>query len=160
MRIEPSRAAHMHGVAEYMSNHAKYYDLDPDTMYLLGFVHDIGYINGKENHEEMGGMLIGLGTTIGECVYAHGMTPTEYAEVYGITTAEIPKELILLWEADMSVDQTGAVVGYEKRLEDIKSRHEESSEAYRNCAETIRWLKEYKLAAFMGELRASEEIAV
>ncbi len=140
LRIEDSRVAHMHGVAEYMSDHAVNYGLDPDYMYLLGFVHDIGYIYGKNNHEALGGMLAGLGTTIGECIYAHGMTPWDYADVHGIATTEIPNELILLWEADMMVDQTGEVVGFDKRLEDIAKRLGTESEAFEKCAETVRWL--------------------
>ena len=37
----------MHGVAEYMYAHAEDRGLNKDSMYLLGLLHDIGYVNKK-----------------------------------------------------------------------------------------------------------------
>lgn len=36
---------------------------------------------------------------------------------------DIPKELILLWEADVSVDSMGNEVGFKNRLTDIGLRY-------------------------------------
>lgn len=57
----------------------------------------------------------------------------------------IPSQLILLWEADMHVDQSGEDVGYEARLEDIGSRLGFDSEPYRICSKTIEWLKQQEV---------------
>lgn len=52
--ITEGRIHHMHGVAEFMYNHAQEHKLMPDQMYFLGLIHDIGYINGKSGHEASG----------------------------------------------------------------------------------------------------------
>ncbi|MBR0384343.1 MAG: HD domain-containing protein [Eubacteriaceae bacterium] len=53
-RISEERIRHMHGVAEFMYKRAKDYKLDAEEMYLLGLLHDIGYIQGfEEGHGEL-----------------------------------------------------------------------------------------------------------
>lgn len=56
---------------------------------------------------------------------------------------DIPKELILLWEADVSVDSMGNEVGFKNRLTDIGLRYGFDSLPYRIVEEIINWLKEY-----------------
>lgn len=57
---------------------------------------------------------------------------------------EIPKELILLWWADLMVesrgDKAGEVVGFEERLNTIKNIHGEDSIQYQICKDTVDWL--------------------
>lgn len=68
--INQYKMAHMIGVAEYMRYHADTFNpmLDKgdqkqitefrDKMYLIGLVHDIGYLKGRVGHEEYGAELI------------------------------------------------------------------------------------------------------
>ena len=51
--IDGNRLLHILGVAEYMYTKATDYNLDPDEMYLIGILHDIGFINDY-------GLIIGL----------------------------------------------------------------------------------------------------
>ena len=145
--IPEDRERHMAGVAEYMYNHAEKYDLIPEKMYVLGMLHDVGYIFGKPNHEVRGAeilRLIGLSPTndLVHAVACHGLTPFEYMMQFGATLDEIPKEIILLWEADMHVDLTGEDVGYSARLADVVYRYGEDSKPYEICSETIEFLKD------------------
>lgn len=141
--IPENRIKHMHGVAEYMYQNAEKYGLNPDEMYFLGLNHDIGYINGKSGHEDYGAELIskiGLSDEFVALIRCHGMTPQEYKDVHGCFDYEIPKALILLWEADMHVDLSGEDVGYEVRLENIGNELGFDSNSYQICKETIDWL--------------------
>ncbi len=131
----------MHGVAEYMYRHAEEYGCkNREEMYLLGLVHDIGYLYGKEDHERSGAELIGSGTYYGRFVQAHGQTPREYMEQHSCSAAEIPNEMILLWTADMMVGPDGEAVGFMKRLKEIEDRFGRDSDIYRTCRETMEWL--------------------
>ena len=151
-RISDERIAHMHGVAEWMYEHAEEYGCEnKDEMYLLGLVHDIGYLYGsKEEHEQKGGELLGLGNDYGRFVQAHGLTPQEYMDCNSCFSSEIPNEMILLWTADMMVDLTGQPVGFKARLEDVGKRHGINSEPYRKCKETMLWLENRKAIEFLS----------
>ena len=151
MLITNERMAHMHGVAEWMYEHAEEYDCEnKDEMYLLGLIHDIGYIYGnKEEHEQKGAELLGLNTYYGKFVQAHGLTPQEYMDCNGCFDSEIPNEMILLWTADMMVDSKGNVVGFKARLDDIEQRYGIDSESYRICKEIMLWLENRKAIEFL-----------
>lgn len=148
--IDLSRTAHMIGVAEYMYTNASRYNIDPEKAYIIGLLHDIGYISGtKDGHEHYGAELIqkcfstNFGMPyIGEIIYDHGVMPLDYMSKHECNADEIPPELVLLWEADMMVDLTGEAVGFEKRLSDIGERHGFDSRPYKVCYNTIEWLKE------------------
>ncbi len=151
MQITNERIAHMHGVAEWMYEHAEEYGCEnKDEMYLLGLVHDIGYLYGnKEEHEQKGAELLGLDTYYGRFVRNHGLTPQEYIERYGCFNSEIPNEMILLWTADMMVDSKGNTVGFKARLDDIANRYGADSEIHDRCWETIFWLENRKAIEFL-----------
>ena len=152
-RISADRIKHMHGVAELMY---KYYDafdckyLSREECYVLGLLHDIGYIDGKENHEHRGCEILerylsfGYGSVLVKCIDAHGCTPNEYKSIYGVADDEIMGELILLWWADMLVESSGEkageVVGFQGRLNGLEERYGSDSLPYRICKETIDWL--------------------
>ena len=148
MRIDEGRIKHMHGVAEYMYSHAHEYELNPDEMYLLGLVHDIGYINGPNGHEEYGAELVG-DNYYGDFIRYHGKTPQMYADAHGIVKAEIPNEMLLLWEADMSINSDGDEVSFQERLEGIKNHHGSDSKAYHTCIETVSFLENRKAIKFL-----------
>ena len=144
MKIDNNRISHMHGVAEFMNKHAKDFGLDSNAMYILGLLHDIGYIHGKQNHEENGGeMMEQMNYPYSQIIKYHGTTPSVYMKKFRLTEEEIPKELILLWMADMSINLNGENVGYELRLQDIGTRLGFDSVAYANCMETVKFLMEF-----------------
>ena len=104
-----------------------------DDLFLLGLVHDIGYQYDKNNHAIAGANILkNNGYKYYKEVYYHGMVNSEYNSLY----------LDILNYADMNVDKYGNDVGFDKRLEDIKSRYGEESKVYINCANLINELKE------------------
>ena len=143
MQIPKEKIAHMHGVAEFMYEHAEEYGLSHhnEYLYVLGLLHDIGYVSGKKaGHEEYGGNLIAElsgDNFFAEYITDHGLTPAEYMRKYHCNERGIPYIAILLWSADMSIDSKGENVGFDKRLEDIASRYGKDSEVYARCEETI-----------------------
>ena len=143
MLISKEKIEHMHAVAEYMYDKAEVYGLKPEDMYILGLLHDIGYVKGQEKHPETGaGMAAHFMGSFGRyanVIAAHGMSPSEYMERTG--SRDIPQELMLLWEADMQIDPTGKVVGYSMRLNDIAKRYGGKSDEYRNSLQIIEFLQ-------------------
>ena len=145
MQISNHRIAHMHGVAEWMYEHAEEYGCENrEEMYLLGLLHDIGYLSGDAVYEQKGAELLGEDSYYGRVVKYHGQTPQEYMDIHGCSAAEIPNELILLWTADMTVDLNGNAVGVGARLKDIGNRYGAESQAYRKSQETMEWLANRK----------------
>lgn len=134
--ISSERTAHMHGVAEYMYRHAAddFYDLDPRECYLLGYIHDIGYIDGKSHHEENGGNLLKISG------YDNWKQVFHHADLLNMDSIR-DKKLILLIEADMKVDMSDKEVGYDRRLESVAERHGRSSRAYKLCRKNVEFLK-------------------
>lgn len=133
--IPVDRVSHMHMVAEYMYAHADEYGLMPEDMYILGFVHDIGYVGGEKDHEVNGGMLLanlGLSVENADIIINHGKELSKLKEV--------PPALSLLAEADMHIDSRGDLVSFEERLKDIISRHGKDSKAYKISKSNIEWL--------------------
>ena len=139
--ISNDRLLHMIGVAEYMYENAARYGINEEIAYLIGLLHDIGYISGsKDSHEKYGAELLqklGINHIMYDVILNHGKTPKEFLEQY----STIPYIMVLMWEADLKVDLTGKNVGYTKRLEDIANRHGYDSKPYKICKETIDWLK-------------------
>ena len=72
--IDGNRLLHILGVAEYMYTKATDYNLDPDEMYLIGILHDIGFINDYStdaNYQDYGDEIlkkIGLTSKKGKLV--------------------------------------------------------------------------------------------
>lgn len=131
--IPRERILHMHGVAEYMYKNAEKYNLDKTQMYVVGLLHDIGYLFGKENHPVTGSQLLkDLGFIYSDDISLHGDIPE---------SPDISKVLRLLLEADMTVGKDGTIVGFEARLDDIGIRLGFDSEAYRISKETIDFLE-------------------
>lgn len=145
MKISEDRIKHMHGVAEYMYRNANKYGLNPEEMYILGLLHDIGYLRGKPDHEVNGAkVLMKSDYKYSSLISWHGTAPLDYMRLKDCTVEDIPKELILLWKADASIDNKGNLVGFDGRLSDVGSRHGYDSAPYRIIEETISWLKDYK----------------
>ncbi len=103
---------------------------------MLGIVHDIGYefddSEYHDSHNSVGGdILKNDNYKYWREVYYHGKPNCEYKSEY----------LDILNEADMSVDKYGNDVGFVKRLEDIRSRYGEESNAYINSKMIIEEIK-------------------
>lgn len=143
--INRFKMAHMIGVAEYMRERAKDYGVDPDVMYALGLLHDIGYLEGHQDHETVGCYImdsLGMDDKYLFAVLHHGENPYEVAETFGKDV--ISPEFVLLLEADMSVDARGYRVGFDGRLEDIERRYGGDHAAYETAKANIRFIKEYQ----------------
>lgn len=145
--INKYKTAHMIGVAEYMRNNAKKYSLNPDMMYVVGLLHDIGYLEGRKNHEEFGAELlkktfsIGFHVSISNDIYQaiklHGTSPIKILDKSKLQN----DVLLLLYEADQQIDAEGHFVGFDGRLNDIKRRYGEDSIAYQTSFDTIEFVK-------------------
>ncbi len=159
--LPKERIAHMHGVAELMY---KYYDkfdckyLTHTQIYMLGLNHDIGYVISKSGHEAFGAELFPFRSTMYECMYWHGTAPQEYMQIKECCKEDIPDELILLWWADLMVESSGKnagqIVGFQKRLENIKKRYGIDSGPYKICKDTTEWLS----ANLSPDLLATKEM--
>ena len=94
-----------------------------EEMFVLGFLHDIGYEFAEQqcDHASVGGeMLKNQGYKYWKEVSCHGKLDVEY----------ISEELTMLNIADMSIDSTGKEVGASARLSDIASRYGIDSKQY------------------------------
>lgn len=139
MKIRENKIAHIHRVAECMYEHASEYELSSEEMYILGLLHDIGYLKGATNHAVNGSKLLqSVGYDLYDIVAWHGKTPAMYMEAKNVS--EIPKELILLWAADLTIGSDGSELGFNERLKDIANRYGVCSTQYKNAEETVNWL--------------------
>ncbi|MFW0108996.1 HD domain-containing protein [Rothia sp. P7181] len=93
------------------------------SMFVLGFLHDIGYeyTTDQRQHEHIGGDILAfMGMDGWQAIYDHGDPDIE----------EMSDELIILNMADMQTDGYGRPVTAEERLADIKTRYGEGSEQF------------------------------
>ena len=118
--INNNKKMHMFGVAEFMYKEAPKYGLKSEVMYVLGLLHDIGYIyDGWHNHEENGKELMNsLGFKYADAIGLHGIDIDE--------DTSLSKETMLLIAADSCVDYEGNIGSYESRRKDIELRYDES----------------------------------
>ena len=106
-------------------------ELAVKELFLLGYNHDIGYEFAENgiNHNIIGGEILKEnGYKFWKEVYYHGEVDVEYKSKY----------LDILNQADMQIDKYGNDIGYEKRLEDIKSRYGEESVVYKKVYELVK----------------------
>lgn len=148
--INKYKMSHMIGVAEYMRENAAKYGLDGDAMYVMGLLHDIGYIRGREGHELAGAEILrSIGCTDEKLLFAvqnHGgnLYEVEAAHIQngGESLLKDCPQIVIMCEADMSVDARGFRVGFDKRLEDIGRRYGTDGPAYRTASQTVSFVKE------------------
>lgn len=127
IELSENRKKHMFAVAELMKKLAP--EEKKDQMYLLGLLHDIGYIYGQENHNKTGGNILKeSGYKYWQEVYYHGDYNPPYSSY----------ELTLLNYADMHVSPDGQYISFEERLEDIKLRYGQDSCEYQNALKNIK----------------------
>ena len=134
--VDNDRLKHSYAVANKMIELGKeksLSEIELQELFLLGYLHDIGYEFGtNENHNSIGGNLLKESNyKYWQEVYYHGIPNSEYKSLY----------LDILNAADMMIDKYGNDVGFDKRLEDIKSRYGEDSIQYVNCFKIVNELK-------------------
>lgn len=126
-----NRAKHSLGVAQLMQEKALSETGDEKyakEMFLLGWLHDIGYQWVDADHAKAGGKFL-------ESV---GYTYSPEVKYHGNPDVQNPtKELTLLNWADTHVDGEGNRASFEERLQDIGKRHGADSIAYKNCQRLI-----------------------
>lgn len=145
--LSADKVSHSKTVAEFMLKNAERYGVDPAKAYIVGLLHDIGYIAGRRGHEEKGAeMLCGLGMDedVINAIRFHGTKPKEMEKMIKGTRAENDtiKLITLLYEADMSVDVKGRNVGTKERLRDIRARYGDGIE-YETARAEVDFVKEF-----------------
>ena len=135
-KMDKDRVIHSLAVAEKMIEIAQKLELtekEQQELFILGYLHDVGYeFKDPMNHNKIGGEILKESNyKYWKEVYYHGIPTKEYQSKY----------LDILNYADMSVNKYGKDVGFEKRLEDIKSRYGEESICYTNSLKLVKELK-------------------
>ena len=103
-----------------------------DDMFLLGFLHDIGYIYGGEGHADSGAALLARNGYR----FVNAVRNQSDALVDGDDS--LP-DILLKW-CDMSVLPNGEVVSISERLHDIENRYDEGSDVISAARKTAKWL--------------------
>ncbi len=150
------KTKHSVAVGTYMSHNAKRYNLNPQEMYIVGLLHDIGYLYGREDHSKNGvALLSGLGfqnENVLNAIRYHDTRPNELSEEQRSNPI-----LNLLWEADLSIDKDGHDVGFSGRLQDIASRYGYDSKEFITSRDIVAYLKDrYKSQEEKMPLRDDE----
>ena len=124
--INENKQKHVFGVAQFMYDEAPKYGLDSEKMYVLGLLHDIGYLCGDfSKHEEYGANLMKeLGFIYSEEISLHGYYPGK------CDVNNISKEALLLMAADSCVNYKGDVGTYEHRRKDIEDRYGDDKDVF------------------------------
>ena len=132
--IPESRLKHSYSVGKKMEELAISRGWSQEVqqdLYTLGLNHDIGYefMKEGENHAYIGGEILRRsGYQYWREVYYHAGLQDEYESDYLD---------ILMW-ADMQIDKDGNDVGFDERLEDIKSRYYYNHpEVYEKCVQMV-----------------------
>ncbi len=133
--MDQDRLNHSFAVARKMVEIGKKYKLTEEQLkelFLLGYLHDIGYEFGNnENHRIIGGNILKQSNyKYWQEVYYHGEIDCKYSSLY----------LDILNKADMQIDKFGNDVGYDKRLEDIKNRYGKESVIYKKAEKLIYYI--------------------
>ena len=134
--MDNNRLKHSLEVANKMIELGKAEELSKEQLqdlFLLGYIHDIGYQFGNnETHNVTGGTILKRNNyKYWKEVYYHGTFNSPYRSKY----------LDILNIADMSINSNGEDIGFDKRLEDIKNRYGEDSIQYKNYVKIINELR-------------------
>lgn len=135
------KALHNNTVGIHLFENAKRFDISQEEAFLMGYLHDIGYIRGREGHEQNGFDILENMLANKEMLNAiryHGSNP------YTLSEQNINKYYLALVDADLSVDKDGKDVGWTKRLEDIEKRYGTDSVAFKVASRTVDYLREFE----------------
>lgn len=136
--ISAYRMAHQLGVARCVVELARqrggYSDEELQELFLMGYLHDVGYefTEDSTEHAAVGGeVLARAGFEYWREVAYHGMPDCPYAS----------PELDILNAADMHTSPVGEPVSYEERLQGIRDRYGEDAPHCANAAAVIEELR-------------------
>lgn len=105
-------------------------------MYLLGLLHDIGYLEGRIMHARHGADIL---KKI-KLPHKYQIAVERHGDILKEKDHPSP-ELMLLIEADMHIiSRSSKMVRYRDRLDEIAERHCLDSKAYRICKANVRYL--------------------
>lgn len=134
--ISDKKMRHILSVArqcyEIAKNEYKLEEEECRKMFLVGFLHDIGYefCENSEEHPYVGNEII-------KSYFNRDVTSIKnHGKPNRIDTYDL--ESVILNKADMTVDSNGDVVGVEDRLLDIKNRYGIKSRQYKNSVEVAK----------------------
>ena len=130
--IDENRMKHIVAVAELMRKNAGILRLDSEEMFVLGFLHDVGFGFGNENSAALGGEILEKQ----EYKYFN-----EVANLGKTETAYHSTALDLLNWCDMHTDSTGKYVSFEKKLESLSKKFGENSTNYKNAKKLVESLQ-------------------
>lgn len=140
-KIEENRARRMLGLAHYMEKEAPRYGIDPAEAFLTGFLsgieHSLEYTDLEKQYTEI---LRWIGPQFKDILCEKSCTPAEYMRAFRFTARKIPKTLLLLWEAELSIGMNGEEIDPILRLEEIKNIYGRDSRPYWHALETSEWL--------------------
>lgn len=129
------RLRHIRGVAEMayrIAFNAGFGERQAQAMFVLGFVHDVGYgLAEPDRHAEVGGAVLA----------ASGYDFAGEVALHGVPSAELTTTLSILDLADFTVDGHGDPVTLDERLADIRERHGEGSRVARVSEEMVARLR-------------------
>jgi len=115
------RLRHIRGVAEQayrIAYEAGFGEERAQSMFVLGFLHDVGYgLAEPDRHAEMGAAVLA----------SYGYELAEEVARHGDPSAELTSALAILNLADFTVDGHGNPVTLAERLADIRERHGKGS---------------------------------
>ncbi len=140
--LTTDRLIHSYAVGAKMRDIVKHnlqhYSCNPDDMFILGMLHDIGYefVEDQRDHAHVGGiMLKAQGYVFWKEVFYHGIPQTEYSS----------KELELLNYVDMIIGSDGTEMSIKQRIESIEERYGKYSEQAMNAKKLEEQIKSYNL---------------
>ena len=165
--VKADKMAHCINIAEYCRVRAGDYNLDENSAYIIGLLHDVGYLHSRREHEEKGAAMLaalGMDDLYVDAVMYHGVNPYSLSdkalqehecdvdalrECPEVPFSEISEKiksnryLTLLYEADNRVNARGENVGFHKRHEDIKRRNGEDHPSYYSMKRESDYVFEY-----------------
>lgn len=164
--INRYKMAHMIGVAEYMRTNADAYNPESakadagqmadfrDQMYLIGLIHDVGYLRGRVGHEEFGAALIAktLGEgTVSEMIREHGRDVSKVR--MGILMNPVFGLLVV---ADYHIGIDGFQVTPDARVAEILTRFPNDAEVKSNLTHNLWYVKCVEAAMETKGITSSE----
>lgn len=124
------------------------YNLKPDEMYMLGILHDIGFINddsNENNYTEYGDDLlerIGLISKKGKS-FRHIIKLNNTVPDFIMDWKKASHRMrYLLYEAEMNVSSSGKIIDYDRRLQNLYEVYDE--EIYEKGKAIVEWLEKNK----------------
>ncbi len=135
--IKESKLKHIMNVARIMAYLSPRLNLDPKEMFVLGYLHDVGYewIKKTESSE-------GHGYNASVILENDNYKYSPEVRFHGKTNClNMSVESRLLNWTDMHVNSKGEIVTFDERLLDIKKRYGETSHQYINSEAIVLGLK-------------------